>query len=185
LPPDAVPEGEVGPVAGAETLSAGDSPVRPDGPRAVRAQTEENTMQRVSSVALVLSLALAGSAWSDSREGSEKKETRDPLPQSKQLRWDVRGFEESPSFTVVKRQVKGNQVTWVLENKRGLGTEIIFGYQAALYDEDGVKLATIEVGTEPFLLNMSQGERNRFTLNLPPEDKLRGVRKVVIKNGAN
>ena len=81
--------------------------------------------------------------------------------------------------------MKGDRVTWVLENKRNLGTEITFGYQAALYDEDGVKLATIEVVTEPFLLNMSRGERNRFTLNLPPEDKLREVRKVVIKNGAN
>ena len=142
-------------------------------------------MQRASSVALVLSLALAGSAWSDSREGSETKDTKDPLPHANQLKWDVRGFEESPSFTVVKRQVKGDRVTWVLENKRNLGTEITFGYQAALYDEDGVKLATLQVVTEPFLLNMSQGERNRFTLNLPPEDKLRGVRKVVIKNGAN
>ena len=140
-------------------------------------------MQRLSSVALVLSLALAGFAWGDSREGSEKKEVKDSLPHASQLKWDVRGFEESPSFTVVKRQVKGNQVTWVLENKRSLGTEITFGYQAALYDEDGVKLATIEVVTEPFLLNMSQGERNRFTLNLPPPDKLKGVRKVVIKNG--
>ena len=140
-------------------------------------------MHRVSSLAVVLSLALAGPAWSDSREGSEKKEVKDPLPHEKQLKWDVQGFEESPSFTVVKRQVKGNQVTWVLENKRNLGTEITFGYQAALYDEEGVKLATLEVVTEPFLLNMSRGERNRFTLNLPPEDKLKGVRKAVIKNG--
>ena len=137
-----------------------------------------------SLVVVGLSLALAGSGRGDSREGGEK-EARDPLPHAKQLKWDVRGFEESPSFTVVKRQVKGNQVTWVLENKRGLGTEITFGYQATLYDEDGVKLATLEITTEPFLLNMSRGERNRFTLNLPPEDKLRGLRKVVIKNGAN
>ena len=142
-------------------------------------------MQRLSSLAVVLSLALAASAWGDSREEGEKKETKDPLPHASRLKWDVRGFEESPSFTVVKRQVKGDRVTWVLENKRNLGTEITFGYQAALYDEDGVKLATIEVVTEPFLLNMMQGERNRFTLNLPPEDKLRGVRKVVIKNGVN
>jgi len=139
-------------------------------------------MQRVSSVAVILSLALAGSTWGDSREQSEK-ETKDPLPHATQLKWDVRGFEESPSFTVVKRQVKGDQVTWVLENKRDLGTEITFGYQASLFDEDGVKLGKVEIATEPFLLNMSKGERNRFTLNLPPEDKLKGVRKVVIKNG--
>ena len=139
-------------------------------------------MQRLSSVAVILALALAGSAWSDSKEGNEK-EVKDPLPHAKQLKWDVRGFEESPTFEVVKRQVKGNQVTWVLENKRNLGTEITFGYQATLYDEDGVKIATIGIETEPFLLNMSRGERNRFTLNLPPGDKLKGVRKVVIKNG--
>ena len=140
-------------------------------------------MQRVSSAALVLWLALAGSAWSDSKEGSEKKDTKDPLPHASKVEWDVRCFEESPTFTVAKRQVKGDQVTWVLENKRALGTEITFGYQAALYDEDGVKLGTIGIETEPFLLNMPKGERNRFTLHLPPEDKLKGVRKVVIKNG--
>ena len=139
-------------------------------------------MQRLSS-AVILSLALAGFAWGDSRDGGEKKDTKDPLPHTTQLKWDVRGFEEHPSFTVVKRQVKGDRVTWVLENKRDLGTEIQFGYQAALYDEDGVKLGTIGIEVDPFLLNMSKGERNRFTLNLPPEDKLKGVRKVVIKNG--
>ena len=141
-------------------------------------------MQRASSVAVILSLALAGFAWGDPREESEKKEAKNPLPQASQLKWDVRGFEESPTFTVVKRQVKGNQVTWLLENKRDLGTEIQFGYQAVLYDEDGVKVATIGIATEPFLLNMPKGERNRFTLHLPPEDKLKGVRKVVIKNGS-
>ncbi len=140
-------------------------------------------MLRLSSVAVILATALAGFAWGGSREGSEKKETKDPLPQATQLKWDVRGFEESPSFTVAKRQVKGDQVTWVLENKRDLGTEITFGWQAALYDEDGVKVGTIGIEVDPFLLNMSKGERNRFTLNLPPADKLKGVRKVVIKNG--
>src|SRR5262249_744471 len=95
----------------------------------------------------------------------------------------VRSFEESPAFTVVKREVKENRVTWVLENKRDLGTEIVFGYQADLYDEDGVKLTTIGIEVEPFLFNMPKGERTRFTLHLPPEDKLKGVRKVVIKNG--
>ena len=140
-------------------------------------------MQRLTSMAVVLSLALAGPAWADSEGGGEKKEVKDALPRARQVGWDVRVFEESPAFEVVKRKVKGNQVTWVLENKRALGTEIVFGYQAALYDEDGVKLATIGIETEPFLLNMSKGERNRFVLHLPPTDKLKEVRKVVIKNG--
>jgi hypothetical protein len=95
----------------------------------------------------------------------------------------VRVFEESPAFKVVKREVKANQVTWVLENRQNLGTEILFGYQTALRDEDGVKLNTIRIEVEPFLFNLPEGERNRFTLHLPPLDKLKGVRKVVIKNG--
>jgi hypothetical protein len=140
-------------------------------------------MKRVSSVAVILSLGLAGFAWGDPREGNEKKEVKDPLPRASQVGWDVRVFEESPAFKVVKREVKGNQVTWVLENKRDLGTEILFGYQAALYDEDGVKLATIGIEVQPFVFNMPKGERNRFTLNMPPPDKLKEVRKVVIKNG--
>jgi hypothetical protein len=141
-------------------------------------------MKHVSSVAVILSLALAGWTWADdSRKGSEKKEAKNPLPQANKIEWDVRGFEESPSFRVVKREVKQNQVTWVLENKRNLGTEIQFGYQASLYDEDGVRLTKIGIEVEPFLMNLSQGERNRFTLHLPPPDKLKGVRKVVINNG--
>jgi hypothetical protein len=140
-------------------------------------------MQRVLSVAVILALALAGSVWGAPLEGSERKEPRDPLPRARKVKWDVRVFEESPAFTVVKRVVKGNQVTWVLENKRDLGTEITFGYQAALYDEDGVKLATLGIDADPFLLNMSKGERNRFTLHVPPPDKLKELRKVVIKNG--
>ena len=140
-------------------------------------------MQRLTSMAVVLSLALAGPAWADSEGGGEKKEVKDALPRARQVGWDVRVFEESPAFEVVKRKVKGNQVTWVLENKRDLGTEILLGYQAALYDEDGVKLGKIGIEVEPFLFNMPKGERNRFTLNMPPPDKLKQVRKVVIING--
>jgi len=140
-------------------------------------------MQRVSLVAVILSLALASSAWSDPGEESEKKEAKDPLPQTRQIKWDARLFEESPVFTMVRRQVKGNRVTWVLENRLPLGNEIQLGYNAMLYDEDGVKLATIGIETDPFLLHMFKGERNRYILHLPPADKLKGVRKLVIKNG--
>jgi hypothetical protein len=74
-------------------------------------------------------------------------------------------------------------VTWVLENKRGLGTEVVFGLQAALFDEDGVRLATIGIVVDPSIMNLSAGERNRFALNLPPTEKWKDVRKIVIKNG--
>jgi hypothetical protein len=141
-------------------------------------------MQRVLSAVVMLVLALVSSARGDSREMDEKTGTKDPLPRTAKVEWDVRIFEESPSFKVVKREVKGNRVTWVLENQRNLGTEIVFGYQLALFDEDGVKLTTLEIGCEPFPLNLPKGERNRFTLYLPPEDKLKELRKAVIKNGA-
>ena len=45
---------------------------------------------------------------------------------------------------MVKREVKGNKVSWVLENKRDLGTEITFGYQAALYDADKIDIGPIK-----------------------------------------
>jgi len=115
--------------------------------------------------------------------GDEKKVTKDALPHEAQTKWDAVLFEDSPIFEVVKRQVKGNTVTWVLENKRSLGTEIVFGYQAALFDHDGVKLRVIEIVVDPFLMNTPAGERNRFFLHLPPQINWKEVSKVVIKNG--
>ena len=49
-----------------------------------------------------------------------------------------------------------------------------------LLDEDGVKIGTIGIEVEPFLMNMSKGERNRFVLHLPQPEKWKGVRKIVI-----
>jgi hypothetical protein len=133
-------------------------------------------MKRVLPAALFL--VLAGALC-----GDEPKTAKDSLPKESSVTWDVTMFEDSPAYEVVKREVKGNTVTWVLENKRNLGTEITFGYQAALYDADGVKLGTIEIVVDPFLMNMPKGERNRFSLHLPQPEKWKAVRKVVIKNG--
>jgi hypothetical protein len=135
-------------------------------------------MKRGLSLAFILSAALAGPGRSD-----DKKPVRDPLPRAATVQWDLRVFEESPAYEVVKREVKPNHVTWVLENRRNLGTEITFGYQAAFYDADGVKLGTVEIEVDPFLMNLPKGERNRFTLHLPREESWKGARKVVIKNG--
>jgi hypothetical protein len=142
----------------------------------------ENTMQRFFSAILALSFAFGSAAQADSRDG-EKKEIRDELPRSAEVKWVVHVLEDAPSFAVVKREVKGNKVTWILENKRNLGTEITFGYQATLLDEDGVKIGTIDIEVEPFLMNLPKGERNRFVLHLPQPEKWKGVRKVVITNG--
>jgi hypothetical protein len=135
-------------------------------------------MKYALSAAVVVVLALAGSARTD-----EKAPAKAPLPREGKVQWDIETFERSAAFTVVKREVKGNQVIWVLQNKRDLGTEITFGYQAAFFDEDGVKIFTLEIETDPFLLNMPKGERNRFILTLPKDEKWKDARKVVIKNG--
>jgi hypothetical protein len=135
--------------------------------------------------AVVVVLAAYGSVWADSPDGESKKVRKDPLPRASTVKWDVTSFEDSPAFEVVKREVKGNTITWVLENKRSLGTEIVFGWQGTLYDEDGVKVGVIGIEVDPFLMNMSKGERNRFNLHMPQPDKWKCVRKVVIKNGQN
>jgi hypothetical protein len=141
-------------------------------------QTAEKNVMNYALSAAAMALALAGSSRADG-----KTPARDPFPREGQVKWDVDVFERSTAFTVVKREVKGNQVIWILENKRDLGTEITFGYQAAFFDEDGVKILTVEIEREPWLLNMPKGERNRFTLTLPKDEKWQGARKVVIKNG--
>jgi hypothetical protein len=125
-------------------------------------------------------LSLAAPA---SIRGDEKKPAKDTFPNEAHTRWDVGFFEDSPIFDVIKRQVKGSTVTWVLENKRSLGTEIVFGYQAALLDHDGVKLRIIDIIVDPFLMNTPAGERNRFSLHLPPQINWKEVSRVVIKNG--
>jgi len=140
-------------------------------------------MKSLMSAAAIVVLAACGAAWADSQDGEAKKIRKDPLPRASTVQWDVTTFEDSPAFEVVKREVKGNTITWVLENKQGLGTEIVFGWQGTLYDEDGVKVGVIGIEVDPFLMNMAKGERNRFSLHMPQPDKWKGVRKVVIKNG--
>jgi hypothetical protein len=135
-----------------------------------------NVMKRALSVAVVLAVAMIG-------RGDDKKPVRDAMPRAGAVEWDLQTLEDSPAFAVVKREVKGNTVTWVLENKRNLGAEIIFGYQAAFLDADGVKLFTVGFEVDPFLMNMAKGERNRFVLNLPRAETWKDARKVVIKNG--
>jgi hypothetical protein len=141
-------------------------------------------MQQLVSAVMALCFVTGSAAPAGPRDGGEKKPSRDTLPREEAVTWDVQVLEDAPSFEVVKREVKGNKVTWVLENKRNLGTEIIFGYQATLFDEDGVKIRTIGIEVEPFLMNMPKGERNRFVLHLPPTEKWKEVRKVIITNGA-
>jgi len=131
----------------------------------------------------ILVLAAVGGVRADPKNDPAKKVRKDALPRENVVQWDVTTFEDSPAFEVVKREVKGNTVTWILENKQMLGTEITFGYQGTLYDEDGVKVGVIGIEVDPFLMNMAKGERNRFNLYMPQPDKWKSVRKVVIKNG--
>jgi hypothetical protein len=143
--------------------------------RGVPFPLEETIMKRALLLAAVLTSVGAGAVQAD-----DKKPAKAPLPHEGQVAWDVQLFEASATFEVVKREVKGNQVIWVLENKRDLGTEITFGFHAAFCDEDGVRLLTVEVEAEPFLLNLPKGERNRFVLTMPKQDQWKNIRKVVL-----
>jgi hypothetical protein len=136
-------------------------------------------MKRALPMAMSLSLALAAYGRAE-----EKEPPRDPLPHQDKVEWDVRLFEESTTFELVKRQVKSNQVIWILENKQDLGLDIVFGYVAEFCDADGVKLGAVEIQCEPFLMNLRKGERNRAILNLPYQEKWKGIRKVVLRGGA-
>ena len=139
-------------------------------------------MQRLLSAVLAMTFGFCTVAQAGPRDG-EKKEVRDELPRAADVKWVVHVLEDAPSYAVVKREVKGNKVTWIRENKRSLGAEITCGYQATLLDDDGVKIGTIGIEVEPFLMNMSKGERNRFVLHLPQPEKWKGIRKIVITNG--
>ncbi len=133
-------------------------------------------MKRTLSVMVVLSLALAGYVRAE-----DKGPAKDPLPYEGSVKWDVQYFEESATFALVKRQVKGGQLIFVLENKQNLGIEYVFGYHAEFRDEDGVTLFALQFGSEPFPGNLMKGERNRFSINLPQREKWKDVREVVIK----
>ena len=115
-------------------------------------------MKRALSVAFVLAVALAG-------RGDEKKPVRDPLPRAESVEWDLQIFEDSPAFEVVKRG-QGNTVTG---SCRTSGTSASRSHSATRRRSSTptVKLFTLGIETNPFLMNMPKGERNRFVLNLP------------------
>jgi len=54
---------------------------------------------------------------------------------------------------------------------------------AAFFDADGARLFVAGIESEPFRLNMSRGDRNRFVVNLPRAESWKAARKVVVKNG--
>jgi hypothetical protein len=130
-------------------------------------------------VAVIASMALAG--WSVAASEKEKKPAKAPLPRVESVEWDVAVFEESPTFTVVKRDVKTGQVVWLLENKKAIPNGLLYCIVADFLDEDGVKLATTEVGADQFPYNWREGERNRVILQLPQAEKWKKVTKVVVK----
>jgi hypothetical protein len=129
-------------------------------------------------VAAVMVLGIVGFAAKPVR-ADEKKPA--PLPHEKIVEWDVSAFEESSTFKSIKRDIKNGQVVWVLENRKMLGNEYLFGYRAEFLDEDGVKLWAVEIRWEQFPVNWQEGERNRLILELPKAEKWKTVRRVVIK----
>jgi hypothetical protein len=142
-------------------------------------------------VVVVLTTGLGRADDEASAKGSGKVSAREgtteaadsPLPRANSAEWDVATFEDSAVVKTVKWEVKSGQVVWVLENKRDLGTDVVFGYHAVFLDEDGVKLMSVGLRWEPFPGNLSAGERNRLILELPAAEKWMNVRKVVVKGG--
>jgi hypothetical protein len=134
-------------------------------------------LKHVVAAAVVLGFA-GGEVRAD-----EKKPAKAPLPHADTVTWDVSAFENSAAFEAVKREVKNGQVVWVLENRRNLMNEFLFGYRAEFLDEDGVKLSAVEIRWGQLLANLMQGERNRLILELPKPEAWKNVSKVVIRGG--
>jgi hypothetical protein len=120
---------------------------------------------------------LAGSAPAQ----GPKKPIRDPLPRARKVAWDVRVLEESPYFQVVRREVKGSRVTWLLENTQDLPVTTIYGFTAVFIDADGVTFRRNALQYSIVGFNTRKGERNRFWLNLTDPDDLRHTARVVIR----
>jgi hypothetical protein len=135
-------------------------------------------MKRIVTIAMIAFLAVGGSGRAE-----EKKPAKPPLPHGDSVKWDVATFEDSATFTFVKRDVKNGEVVWVLENRKDLPTEFIFGYRAEFLDEDGVKLFEVGIASQPFPPNLRLGERNRFILVVPRAENWKGVKKVVVRGG--
>ena len=132
--------------------------------------------KHILTVAVIAFLGFAGTARTD-----DKEPPKAPLPGGKTIEWDVAAVEDSPVLKLIKRDVKSGQVTWLLENKKNLPGGLLYCYIAEFLDEDGVKLAEIQVPTDQFPVNWKEGERNRLVLQLPPEAKMKKVRKVVVR----
>lgn len=139
--------------------------------------------KRLVAVGLVAFLAVAGLGRAEDKK--PKDPPKDPLPRTDSVKWDVTTFEDSPMFVHVKREVKGGEVVWVLENRKDIATDHIFGWKAVFLDDDGVKLFEVGIATTPFPPNLRLGERNRYTLELPRPENWKGVKQVVIKGGAS
>ena len=136
-------------------------------------------MNRALSAASVLTVCVVSLVTGPALAGGEKS-VKDPLPAAGKVEWDVRAFEDHPHFKVVKRELRGKQIVWVLENREFVGTSYFVGWQANYLDADGVRVGSVQIRTEPSIRNTSQGERNRFILNLPSPEYLKNIRKVVI-----
>ena len=135
-------------------------------------------MKRVVAIAVVAFLVVGGTGRAE-----DKKPAKPALPREDSAKWDVATFEESATFTFVKREVKNGEIVWVLENRKDIPQELVLGYQAGFFDEDGVKLFALDVRMEPFPPNLRLGERNRFILVVPRAEQWKNVKKVVIRNG--
>jgi hypothetical protein len=128
----------------------------------------------VSQLTVRLERSIAGLA------PGQKKTPRDPLPGADKITWDVKTLEESPLLDVVRREVKGRKVIWLLQNTEDNPGGVLF-YRADFLDDDGVTLRSVGlVPDQSTTHNWRAGERNRLVLTLPEMPDLEKTRRVVI-----
>lgn len=132
--------------------------------------------KHILAAGLIALVTLAGPGRAD-----DKEPPKAPLPRASSIEWDVAVLEDSPVLKLIKRDVKTGQVIWLLENKKSLPNGLLYCIVADFLDEDGVKIASAEVPADLFPYNWREGERNRLVLALPPEEKMKKVRKVVLR----
>ena len=103
----------------------------------------------------------------------DRATARPDLPGGK---WDTRALEQA--FTVVKTSydANANKVTWLLEKN----VDGFLAFDASFYDADDVKLGSNYLNFDPSLASVSKSERTRATIELPKEDLMKKVTKVVI-----
>lgn len=137
-------------------------------------------------------LAVVGLTWA-ATAAEPTGSPLEPLPNTKQIQWDVSYLEDVNLLTVLKRTVHADKIVWLVELKDD-HTQLPLNLQLKrfdvvgdgswvyFYDADGVAItwATVKIqaGSDGFI---KRGNRAYAELKLPDRKTLEKVRGVIIK----